>query len=84
MLSMLSSSQPLRADESAQNDEGMGGNSVLLIEPQLSLFQSMTMRTSDVKDADGADWTLTAQMTATVDIRTPSQVFILAIFKLLR
>ena len=58
---MLSSSQPLREDWSAQNDEGIGGNLVLLTEPQLSLFQSMTMCTSDVKDADGVDWTETKE-----------------------
>ena len=78
MLSILSSSQPLREDWSAQNDEGIGGNLVLLIEPQLSLFQSMTMCTSDVKDADGVDLDLTlaakmTAMTATVDMRREAQ-----------
>ena len=78
MLSILSSSQPLREDWSAQNDEGIGGNLVLLIEPQLSLFQSLTMCTSDVKDADGVDLDLTlaakmTAMTATVDMRREAQ-----------
>ena len=53
MLSILSSSQPLRAADSAQKGDGIDGNLVLLIEPQPSLLQSMTMCTSDVSDADG-------------------------------